>query len=119
MAVIASSPSPTRCSLLTSIPAIRRRNIGQPTDISAGRWREDGGVLITIWTEGSPTLRGRVRVEKGRPVVFEGWLELLSALESALSADAPADGLSRQLDPGGQAQLPEDVRDVGRDRSPR
>jgi hypothetical protein len=84
-------------------------NIGQLTDISGRRKPEDGDVEITIWTDRSSPLRGRVRLGDDQPVDFEGWLELLSALESALRADVPAHGFGGELDPGAQAQLPEDV----------
>ena len=91
------------------MPTGKLRNIGQLTDISGHRKPEDGDVEITIWTDRSSPLRGRVRLGDDQPVDFEGWLELLSALESALRADAPPHGFGGQLDPGAQAQLPEDV----------
>ena len=85
------------------------RNIGQLTDISRISRPEDGVVRIKIWTEPSARPRGRVQVGDDRPVVFDGWLELLAALESALPADAVPDGFGGQLDPGAEAELPEDV----------
>jgi hypothetical protein len=96
----------------------RLRNIRQLTDISGRCGWEDGTVQITIWKDGGRPLRGRVGVGNHPPVAFEGWLELLSALESALGADTSTDGLGGELDPGAQGQLPQDVGDVSGHRSP-
>jgi hypothetical protein len=80
-------------------------------------------VMITIRVEGGRALpSGDVVVDEVAPIPFAGWLQLLGILSAALPEDPAllglAQGLGGQLDPGGHAQLGEDVRQMGVDRVP-
>ncbi len=59
---------------------------------------------------------GRVHATWCEPVPFTGWLALLVVLEQLVGAGGSqpaAGGLGGQLHPGGQAQFPQGMRDVG------
>ena len=72
--------------------------------------------MITIRVEGRGPPSGEVAVDEGAPIPFAGWLQLLGILSDALfdpGSPGLAHGLRGELDPGGDAQLGEDVGQVG------
>ena len=78
-----------------SIPGIRRRNIGQLTNVF---WRRGGHaheMEVRIELLQLRPLVGRVRVGGRAPDHFEGWLALLALLERVVQDELtrPADGL--------------------------
>lgn len=70
-------------------------------------------MMITIRVAGGGPPLGDVVVDEAAPIAFAGWLQLLGILSGALpgppGSAGSAQGLGGQLDPGGDAELGEDV----------
>lgn len=98
-------------------------------DVPSAEARHGRAVLITIRVDDTRALEGDVTVEDRGVTPFAGWLDLLGILVGVLpgpAGTAPpwiarrsfgvAEGLRGELHPGSEAELGQDVGDVGVDR---
>jgi hypothetical protein len=65
--------------------AVRIPQRKEPWCRSMDLWRA-AAVLIRVWIEGSQPLAGTAAIERGEPLRFDGWLELLRVVSELVAA---------------------------------
>ena len=91
------------------------RHFRELRDVSPAGADQDRGMVISIRIGRGVPLEGEIAAEGEAPVVFGGWLGLLRLLSDIVSrldtGVSPGDHRG-ELDAGGDADLPQDVRQV-------